>query len=219
MRVLLVEDDASLAEATARGLRLDSMAVDTAATGGRARDLLGIYAYDVMLLDRDLPDMSGDEVCRYALSLPDGPRVLMLTAAATVRERVAGLRLGADDYLIKPFDFDELLARIHSLHRRNANAAPPQLESRSVRLDPFRRTVLLDGEPVMLTRKEFAVLEILMRADGAPVHAEDLLDQAWPAGARADSSVVRMTVSNLRRRLGRGSLVRTVVGVGYRFDD
>ncbi|MEV0730685.1 MULTISPECIES: response regulator transcription factor [Polymorphospora] len=215
MRVLVVEDESVLADAIAEWLRREAFAVDVAYDGGAALDRLGVHAYDVVVLDRDLPVVHGDDVCRSIVDSGGQSRVLMLTAAAAVRERVAGLALGADDYLPKPFAMVELSARVHALTRRTRPAAPPRLSRRGVLVDPARREVYRDGRYVALSRKEFAVLAELLRADGAVVSAEELLDRAWDEHIDPFTNVVRVTVMKLRRKLGDPPVIETVPGVGY----
>ncbi|HTJ32111.1 MAG TPA: response regulator transcription factor [Dactylosporangium sp.] len=215
MRVLVVEDEQLLADAVAEGLRRESFAVDVAYDGEGALRRLGVNEYDVLVLDRDLPEVDGDEVCRHvSATLPD-TRILMLTAASAVAERVAGLSLGADDYLGKPFAFTELVARVRALGRRSRAAAPPVLERGDLRLDPSRREVFRAGHYVGLTRKEFAVLEELLRAGGAVVTAEQLLERAWDEHIDPFTNVLRVTVMTLRRKLGDPPVIETVAGVGY----
>jgi DNA-binding response OmpR family regulator len=215
MRVLVVEDERLLADAVAEGLRRESFAVDVAYDGDGALRRLGVNEYDVLVLDRDLPAVGGDEVCRHvSATLPD-TRILMLTAASAVAERVAGLSLGADDYLAKPFAFAELVARVRALGRRSRAAAPPVLERGDLRLDPNRREVFRGGHYVGLTRKEFAVLEELLRAGGAVVSAEQLLERAWDEHIDPFTNVLRVTVMTLRRKLGDPPVIETVAGVGY----
>ena len=216
MRVLVVEDEQLLADAIARGLRRESMAVDVVYDGRQAWERIGVNDYDVVLLDRDLPGMHGDELCRELVAAGGATRILMLTAASEVSDRVAGLSLGADDYLGKPFAFSELVARVRALGRRAMPMVPPVLETAGVRLDPSRREVTRDGKPVSLAPKEFAVLEVLMRADGAAVSAEHLLEKAWDENADPFTNVVRVTVMTLRRRLGEPQVITTVPGAGYR---
>lgn len=216
MRVLVVEDEAILAEALQAGLRRHAMAVDVALDAEAALELLGVNAYDVTVLDRDLPGMHGDQLCQLIVAGHPGCRVLMLTAARQLGDRVGRLRLGADDYLTKPFEFPELAARLRALHRRSPIARPPQLDVAGIQLDPFRREVRRGGNVVDLTRKEFAVLEILMAADGGLVSAEDLLEKAWDANADPFTNAVRITLSTLRAKLGQPSVIETVAGVGYR---
>ena len=216
MRVLVVEDEQLLADAVAEGLRRESFAVDVAYDGDGALQRLGVNEYDVLILDRDLPAVGGDEVCRHvSATLPD-TRILMLTAASAVTERVAGLSLGADDYLGKPFAFTELVARVRALGRRSRAAAPPVLERGDLRLDTGRREVFRAGHYVGLTRKEFAVLEELLRAGGAVVSAEQLLERAWDEHIDPFTNVLRVTVMTLRRKLGDPQVVETVAGAGYR---
>jgi DNA-binding response OmpR family regulator len=194
MRVLVVEDERLLADAIAEGLRRQTMAVDVAYDGSAALERLAINDYDVVVLDRDLPNVSGDEVCTTVVESGADTRILMLTAAAAVPQRVAGLGLGADDYLTKPFAFAELTARVDALARRARPAAPPMLERAGIRLDPRRRAVTRDGRPVALSGKEFAVLAELMRADGGVVSAEQLLERAWDEHADPFTGVVRFTI-------------------------
>jgi len=217
VRILVVEDERLLADAVAEWLRREAFAVDTVYDGDAALERLGVNEYDVVVLDRDLPVVHGDDVCRALVDSGSETRILMLTAAAAVRDRVAGLGLGADDYLTKPFAFVELSARVHALARRARPATPPVLERGGVRLDPARREVLRDGRHIALARKEFAVLAELMRADGAVVSAEDLLERAWDEHIDPFTNVVRVTVMKLRRKLGEPQVIETVPGVGYRF--
>ncbi|MFJ4963265.1 Transcriptional activator protein CopR [Streptomyces sp. ADI96-02] len=215
MRVLIVEDEPYMAEALVAGLRREAMAVDLATDGASALDRLSCHDYDVVVLDRDLPDVHGDEVCRRLTSARSPVRILMLTAAASLDDRVGGLRLGADDYLPKPFEFPELVARLHALHRRAGTPPPPVLDCADVRLDPFRREAYRDGRYLRLTRKEFAVLHLLMAAQGGVVSAETLLEKGWDENADPFTNAVRVTVSNLRRKLGSPPLLHTMTGVGY----
>jgi DNA-binding response OmpR family regulator len=216
MRVLVVEDEQLLADAIAKGLRRETMAVDVVYDGGSAWEYSSVNDYDVVVLDRDLPVMSGDEVCRRIVESGSSARVLMLTAAADVGDRVAGLSLGADDYLGKPFVFAELVARVRALARRSMAAVPPVLERSGLRMDPARREVTREGRPVALSPKEFAVLEVLLRAGGAAVSTEQLLEKAWDENTDPFTNVVRVTVMTLRRRLGEPAVVITVPGAGYR---
>jgi DNA-binding response OmpR family regulator len=216
VRVLVVEDEQLLADAIGTGLRRESMAVDVVYDGDDALERLAVNDYDVVVLDRDLPGVHGDDVCRSLVADGAQVRVLMLTAAADVLDRVEGLGLGADDYLAKPFAFVELVARIRALGRRSRPASPPVLERAGVCLDPNRREVYRDGRYVALTRKEFAVLEELMRADGAVVSAEQLLEKAWDEHTDPFTNVVRVTVMTLRKKLGEPQVVLTVPGAGYR---
>jgi DNA-binding response OmpR family regulator len=216
MRVLVVEDERLLADTITAGLRKHAMAVDVAYDGDAALERLAVNDYDVIVLDRDLPVVSGDEVCRTLVESGAETRILMLTAATVVKERVAGLGLGADDYLTKPFAFAELTARIQALARRARPAAPPALERAGIRLDPHLRTVTRDGEHIPLSRKEFAVLAELLRADGGVVSAEQLLERAWDEHIDPFTGVVRFTIMMLRRKLGQPPVIETVPGAGYR---
>ena len=216
MRVLVVEDERQLADAIAEGLRRKAMAVDVVYDGADALERLAANDYDVVVLDRDLPSLSGDEVCASMLSEGLDARILMLTAAAAVRQRVDGLALGADDYLVKPFAFAELAARIQALGRRARPAAPPVLERAGVSIDTHRHTVTRDGKAVALSRKEYAVLEELLRADGGVVSAEQLLEKAWDERTDSFSGVVRFTIMMVRKKLGDPPLIETVPGAGYR---
>jgi DNA-binding response OmpR family regulator len=216
MRILVVEDERLMADGIAEGLRRESLAVDVAYDGGAALERLGINEYDVVVLDRDLPVVPGDQVCRAVVESGAYTRVLMLTAATEVGRRVEGLALGADDYLGKPFAFAELVARVRALGRRSRPPLPPVLERAGLRLDPNRREVYRDGHYVALSRKEFAVLEELLRAAGGVVSAEQLLERAWDEHIDPFTNVVRMTVMTLRRKLGQPQVVETVAGVGYR---
>ncbi|MFH8619301.1 response regulator transcription factor [Streptomyces sp. NPDC017979] len=216
MRVLVVEDEEMLAAAMAEGLRDEGLAVDVVHDGEAALENLAVHAYDVMVLDRDLPLVHGDEVCRRTVASGADVRVLMVTVSTTVAERVAGLGLGADDYLTKPFAFAELVARIRALGRRSRPAVPPVLERAGIRLDPHLRQITRDGRYIPLSRKEFAVLEELLRADGAPVSAEALLERAWDENVDPFTTVVRVTMRSLRRKLGDGPVIETLTGVGYR---
>jgi DNA-binding response OmpR family regulator len=214
VRVLVVEDEPELADAIARGLRWEGMAVDVAADGADALDKALVSAYDVVVLDRDLPGVHGDDVCRHLAG--GASRVLMLTAARSVADRIEGLGLGADDYLPKPFAFGELVARVRALGRRPGPASATVLEAHGVVVDRDRRLALRDGSRLPLTRKELAVLEILLAAEGAVVSSEALLERAWDENADPFTNVVRMTVMKLRRKLGDPPLIETVVGEGYR---
>ncbi|ALL85847.1 MULTISPECIES: response regulator transcription factor [unclassified Pseudonocardia] len=218
MRLLLVEDDLMMLEALQTGLRRQGLAVDTATDGLSAVDMVLTNDYDVILLDRDIPGMHGDAVCAVIVENRPQCRIMMVTAAGRLSDRVTGLRIGSDDYLIKPFDLPELYARIHALMRRGVQALPPVLRCGDLTLDPSRRRVDRAGEPVNLAPKEFAVLELLIRSDGATVSAETLLEKAWDAYADPFTNAVRITVSTLRRKLGDPPIIKTVVGVGYRID-
>lgn len=213
--MLVVEDETVLADAIAEWLRRESFAVDVAYDGDAALERLGVNEYAVVVLDRDLPVVHGDDVCRAIVDAGGETRVLMLTAAAAVRERVAGLALGADDYLTKPFALVELSARVHALTRRSRPAAPPTLRRAGIQLDPARHEVRRDDRHVPLSRKEFAVLAELLRADGAVVSAEDLLERAWDEHIDPFTNVVRVTVMKLRRKLGDPPVIETVPGAGY----
>lgn len=219
MRVLVAEDEIYLAEAIQTVLTREGMAVDVVNDGDDALERLAVNEYDAVVLDRDLPGTHGDDVCRSVSTDGTGTAVLMLTASGLVDQRVEGLELGADDYLVKPFAFTELVARLHSLARRPRDAQPPVLEVGDVRLDPFRREVYRSGRYVKMSRKEFAVLEVLMRASGGVISAERLLEKAWDENADPFSNSVRVTVSTLRRRLGEPQVIETVSGVGYRVSD
>lgn len=218
MRILVVEDEIQLAEAVARGLRREGMAVDVATDGEEGYRKAALTRYDVVVLDRDLPGMSGDEVCRKLSDDGVLTRVMMLTASGTVEDRVAGLALGADDYLPKPFAFAELVARVRALARRTTPAAPPVLVAGDIELDSAKRTVVRNGEHVELTRKEFGVLETLLMAHGAVVSSEELLDRVWDENADPFTTTVRVTMMTLRRKLGEPAIIDTVVGSGYRID-
>jgi DNA-binding response OmpR family regulator len=216
VRILVVEDEKLLADTIVAGLRREALAVDVVYDGPSALERIAVNEYDVVVLDRDLPGVHGDDICRQLATGEAGARVLMLTAAGDVSDRIAGLSLGADDYLPKPFNFAELVVRIRTLARRPANGVPPILERGGIRLDPLRREVFRDGRYTALRRKEFAVLEQLLRADGGVVSAEQLLEKAWDEHADPFTNVVRVTVMNLRRRLGDPPVVETVPGSGYR---
>jgi DNA-binding response OmpR family regulator len=216
MRVLIVEDEELLADLTAEGLRDQAIAVDVVYDGAEALYRMSYTEYDVIVLDRDLPGVHGDEVCRRLAEGRTPSRILMLTAADEVDDKIDGLSLGADDYLTKPFVFGELVARVRALARRSAAPLPPVLERSGIRLDPNRRAVSRDGRPVTLTNKEFTVLEELMRADGGVVSAEDLLYKAWDQHIDPFSNVVRVIVATLRKKLGDPPVIETVTGAGYR---
>ncbi|MGI5493435.1 response regulator transcription factor [Microtetraspora malaysiensis] len=217
MRVLVVEDEEQLADALARGMRLHALAVDVAYDGQEALELAAYVDYDVVVLDRDLPEVHGDDVCRALAAASPASRVLMLTAAGRLRDRVDGLSLGADDYLVKPFAFAELVARVRALGRRSPRATPPALERAGVRLDPARRTVTRDGRPIALNRKEFDVLLELLRADGDLVSSAELRRAVWDEYADTGTGVLRVTLTSLRRKLGEPRLIENVPGRGYRF--
>jgi DNA-binding response OmpR family regulator len=213
MRVLVVEDHMTLADRIAQGLRQAGMAVDTVYDGTAALDAAATTAYDVIVLDRDIPEVHGDRVCRAMAGT--GPRILMLTAAGDVDDRVDGLELGADDYLPKPFVFAELVARVRALSRR-APSSPPLLRRGDLRVDLARHRARRGSRPLSLTRKEFGMLELLMAANGALVSAEELLEHVWDAHADPFSNIVSVTMTRLRRKLGDPPLIETVVGKGYR---
>jgi DNA-binding response OmpR family regulator len=217
MRVLVIEDDGELADAIAAGLRLEGMAVDTALDGDTGLERALVNDYDVIVLDRDLPGLHGDDVCGK-LAGPAGPRarILMLTAAGTIEDRVGGLGLGADDYLPKPFAFAELIARIRALARRSHPAVPPVLIAKGITLDPARRVATRYGRTLDLGPKELALLELLMAAGGRAVSAEELLERAWDEMADPFSTAVKVTVSRLRRKLGEPPAIETVAQAGYR---
>lgn len=216
MRVLVVEDEEPLAEAVARGLRREGMAVDVALDGLSGHEKSSITRYDVVVLDRDLPGMSGDALCAEILASEAATRIIMLTASGTLADKVDGLSQGADDYLAKPFDFPELVARVRALGRRASPALPPLLQAGDVSLDPSKRTVVRAAAPVELTRKEFGVLEVLMGAGGAVVSSEELLERVWDENADPFTTTVRVTVMTLRKKLGEPGVIETVVGAGYR---
>ncbi|MEV7289397.1 response regulator transcription factor [Streptomyces sp. NPDC093252] len=216
MRILVAEDEVFLADLVAEGLREQAMAVDVVYDGADALERLAVNDYDVLVLDRDLPKVHGDDVCRQLAQLGGRVRILMLTASAAVHDRVAGLNLGADDYLAKPFVFDELVARIHALARRAGTPLPPVLERGDITLDTARRQASRSGRYLSLSRKEYAVLEVLMRAQGAVVSTEDLLERAWDEHTDPFTTVVKVTMSKLRAKLGDPPAIVTVPGSGYR---
>ena len=216
MRVLIAEDERRLADAIARGLRREGMAVDLAPDGSDALLKARVVRYDVLVLDRDLPGVHGDDVCRAVRGERPETGILMLTAAGATEDLVEGLALGADDYLAKPFRFAELVARIRALARRSAPRQPAVLRHGDIELDPAARRLTRDGTPIELARKEFAVLETLMAARGATVSAEELLERVWDENTDPFTNVVRMTIMTLRRKLGEPQVVETVIGVGYR---
>ena len=218
MRVLIVEDEPELAEAIRGGLRLEAIASDIAGDGDTALELLDINSYDVAVLDRDIPGPSGDEIARQIVASGSGMPFLMLTAADRLDDKASGFELGADDYLTKPFEMRELVLRLRALQRRRAHTRPPVHEIAGLRLDPFRREVYRDDRYIALTRKQFAVLEVLVEAAGGVVSAEALLERAWDENADPFTNAVRITVSSLRKRLGEPWLIRTVPGVGYRIE-
>ncbi|MER7954339.1 response regulator transcription factor [Streptomyces sp. NPDC096030] len=215
MRVLVAEDEEVLAELLATGLRRAGFAVDTVYSGDAALAYLGLHDYDVVVLDRDLPRVHGDDVARALVARTARTRILMLTASATLEDRVEGLDLGADDYLGKPFEFPELVSRVRALRRRSSRPVPPLLDRAGVVMDTVRRTVTRDGRALDLSPKEFAVLQILLEADGATVSAEELLERAWDVHTDPFTAAVRVCMSKLRGKLGEPGLIRTVQGVGY----
>jgi DNA-binding response OmpR family regulator len=212
----VAEDERLMADTIAEGLRRRSMAVDVCYDGDAALERVTVNRYDVVILDRDLPRVHGDEVCRRIVAAGVEARVLMLTAAAGIRDRVDGLDLGADDYLTKPFAFAELAARVGALGRRARPALPPVLERAGIRLDRARHSAWRDGLLLSLSPKEFAVLDVLMRADGIVVSAEELLEKAWDENTDPFTNAVRVAVMTLRRKLGNPPVIQTVPGAGYR---
>jgi len=216
VRVLVIEDDRELAEAVATGLRRERMAVDLAFDGESGLERALVNGYDVIILDRDLPAIHGDDVCRRLVRHGCGSRVLMLTASATIEDRVGGLDLGADDYLPKPFAFAELVARIRALFRRCQPALPPVLEHGDVRLDPATRAAFRNGRALDLGPKEFGTLHLLLAARGRVVSAEELLERVWDEMADPFTSSVKVTISRLRRKLGDPVVIETVAQAGYR---
>jgi DNA-binding response OmpR family regulator len=219
MRVLVVEDFAVLAAAIGTGLRREGMAVDVVLDGDDALGHLAFTRYDVVVLDRDLPGTHGDEVCRRLAAVQSQSRILMLTAASTVAARVQGLGLGADDYLTKPFDFAELVARVRALGRRSAAPLPPTLEYGDISLDPSRRVVFRAGRRLELSPKEFAVLECLLASPGRVISAEELLERVWDEAADPFTTTVKTTIRRLRTRLGEPPVIHTVREGGYRIGE
>src|SRR3954470_24781793 len=218
MRVLLVEDEPYMAEAIRGGLRLEAIATDIALDGDTALELLSLNAYDIAVLDRVIPGPSGDEIAKSIVASGSGMPILMLTAADLLDDKASGFELGADDYLTKPFELQELVLRLRALDRRRAHNRPPVQEIAGLRVDPFRREVYRDGVYVPLTRKQFAVLEVLVAAAGGVVSAEELLKRAWDQNADPFTNAVRITISALRKRLGEPWMIATVAGAGYRID-
>jgi DNA-binding response OmpR family regulator len=216
MKVLIVEDSVALAEVVAEGLRDQGMAVDVAYDGLQAASKLAVNAYEVVLLDRDLPGLHGDTICKMITDSSTSPMVLMLTASGSPGERVSGLSLGADDYLAKPFHFPELVLRIRALARRRPAAKPRIFRASGIELDPLRHSASRYGRPLDLSPKEFAVLEALMRAQPGVLSAEDLLEQVWDEHADPFTRTVGVTISRLRRRLGDPPVIETIPSVGYR---
>ncbi|WP_123679685.1 response regulator transcription factor [Curtobacterium sp. PhB115] len=215
MRVLVVDDEVPLADLVAKGLTRQDMAVDVAYRGDTADELLSVNDYDVVVLDRDVPGLHGDEVARRLAARGSLTRILMLTAATTLTDRVNGLELGADDYLSKPFEYPELVARVRALGRRCVAPVAPVLERAGLVLDTNRRMVTRDGRPLDLTSKELGVLETLLRADGRVVSAEELLEKVWDMNIDPFTAAVRVTMSKLRKKLGEPDPIRTVPGQGY----
>ena len=214
--MLVVEDGPYLAEAISDGLRLEAIAADLAGDGDTAQELLSVNTYEIAVLDRDNTGPSGDEIARRIVAGGSGLPILMLTAADRLDDKASGFGLGADDYLTKPFELRELVLRLRALDRRRGRLRPPVREIAGLRLDPFRREVYRDGRYVGLTRKQFAVLEVLVAAENGVVSAEELLERAWDENADPFTNAVRITVSALRRRLGEPWIIATVAGVGYR---
>jgi DNA-binding response OmpR family regulator len=216
VRVLVVEDEHNLADAIVRGLRRQGMAVDVAYDGTSGHEMALVTRYDVVVLDRDLPGVHGDDICADLVASGALTRVLMLTASGSVADRVEGLQIGADDYLPKPFAFDELVARVQALGRRATPAAPPVLVIGDLVLDQAKRVATRAGKPLDLTRKEFGLLEELLKGRGAVVSSEELLERVWDANADPFTTTVRVTMMTLRKKLGEPALIETVVGAGYR---
>jgi DNA-binding response OmpR family regulator len=216
MRILIAEDHKRLANAVAEGLRREGMAVDVAYDGADALAHAALLRYDVVVLDRDLPRVHGDDVCRTLIAEHRETKVLMLTAASTIRDRIEGLGLGADDYLTKPFDFDELVARVRALARRATPATAPTLAHGDLKVDPARRLAVRGEVPLTLTPKEFAVLEYLLAAQGRVVSAEELLERVWDEAANPFTTTVKTTIGRLRGKLGGPALIETVREGGYR---
>ena len=216
VRVLIVEDEPLMAEAIRDGLRLEAIAADIAGDGDTALELLSVNAYDIAVLDRDVPGPTGDEIAERIVASASGMPILMLTAADRLDDKTTGFELGADDYLTKPFELRELVLRLRALDRRRAHSRPPVREIAGLRMDPFRREVYRDGRYVALTRKQFAVLEVLVAAEGGVVSAEQLLARAWDENADPFTNAVRIAVSGLRKRLGEPWIIATVAGAGYR---
>jgi len=215
MRVLIVEDQVTLADDIADGLRDQGMAADVAYDGADGLEKALLNRYDVVVVDRDLPKVHGDAVCAALVAAPSEARILMLTAAGTVGDRVEGLNLGADDYLVKPFAFAELVARLRALGRRSP-ASPPVVVKGDLVFDRARRRVSRAGRPVSLTRKEMGILEVLLAADGSVISTEELLERVWDENADPFTHTVTVTMARLRRKLGEPDLIETVVGSGYR---
>lgn len=217
--MLVVEDERFLAEAIRVGLRLEAIAADIAFDGDTALEMLAVNDYDIAVLDRDIPGPSGDEVAASIVASGAAIPIIMLTAADRLDDKASGFELGADDYLTKPFAMRELVLRLRALDRRRVRARPPVREIAGLRLDPFRREVFREGRYVALTRKQFAVLEVLVEAEGGVVSAEELLERAWDENADPFTNSVRITVSALRKRLGEPWVIVTVPGTGYRIEE
>src|SRR3978361_562497 len=218
MRVLIVEVEPYIAEDLREGLRLEAIAADIAGDGDAALELLRVNTYDIAVLDRDIPGPSGDEIARRILASGSGTPILMLTAADRLDDKASGFELGADDYLTKPFELQELVLRLRALDRRRAHNRPPAREIAGLRLDPFRREVFRDGHYVALTRKQFAVLEVLVTAEGGVVSAEELLERAGDENSDPFPNADSLTASGLRKRLGEPWIIGTVTGAGYRIE-
>ncbi|MEU7641793.1 MULTISPECIES: response regulator transcription factor [unclassified Streptomyces] len=218
MRVLIVEDEEFMAEVVQLGLRREGIPSDVAYDGHSALEKAAVNDYDLVVLDRDLPGLHGDEVCRRLVAERPGVRILMLTAAGRLGDKVEGLALGADDYLPKPFDFPELVARLRALYRRSAPAQAPVLTVADLTLDTHRRKAARAGREIQLTPKELAVLELLLRADGGVLSAEQLLEKAWDEAADPFTNAVRLVIHSLRKKLGEPQLVHTAIGAGYYLD-
>ena len=215
---MIVEDEPYMAEAIRDGLRLEAIAADIARDGDIALELLRLNEYDIAILDRDIPGPSGDDIAKAIIASGTGIPILMLTAADRLDDKASGFELGADDYLTKPFEFRELVLRLRALDRRRAHNRPPVREIAGLRLDPFRREVYRNDRYIALTRKQFAVLEVLINAEGGVISAEELLERAWDKNADPFTNAVRITISALRKRLGEPWVISTVPGVGYRID-
>ncbi|MFE4198715.1 response regulator transcription factor [Paenarthrobacter sp. NPDC056912] len=216
MRVLIVDDEPYFAEAIQQGLRAESIAADIALDGGQALERVSVNDYDVVVLDRDIPTIHGDDVCASIVKSHPHVKVIMVTAATRLKDKVGGFRLGADDYLTKPFEFDELVVRLRALSRRPNSMVPPVLDAGDLRLDPYRQEAYRDGRYVRLTRKQFAVLELLIQANGGIVSAETLLEKAWDENIDPFTSALRVTMSTLRKALGDPDPIETLPGVGYK---
>jgi DNA-binding response OmpR family regulator len=217
VRVLVVEDARRLADGIAEGLRDEAMAVDVSYDGIDALTKIAVNRYDVVVLDRDLPGLHGDVVCRRVVEGDEGPMVLMLTAADTSIDRVSGLRIGADDYLTKPFNFDELILRVRGLARRKPRASPRILRAADIQLDSLERVATRSGRKLDLSVNEFGILEALLRSAPAPLSPEDLLERVWDEHADPFTKTVYVTIGRLRRKLGDPDVIETLPRVGYRF--